>query len=405
MNIRSKRLIFSVVLVLGLAILIREIVSSLPSGNITIYSGPAGGTYYQMASVYKAELAASGYDVVIQPTDSTAKLLENVNDSHDPNVVSFMIGRSDQTKYPNVRSLGFVNVQPLFLFYNNAFGRLISLTTLKGRTIVLPPENSVTAQTALKLLGLYDISSDNTTIKFLPFRESISSLKNGDAYALFMMLDAEHSEIVELMNDPKISAFSYRDLAGILLKLNDMNQVTIPAGSYNVLKQVPSQPIDLLSGQVEIIANKNLDKAAAYALLSTFSFLHISAALAYPMDTYPSFNGLLAKPHEATSSYAKGGVPWLYRSLPRSAAVLIDKYLIIGLAMFLLTEIYRSLRYLYEFLELSAQTLALRTIKKNRQRQQSGKKIGRLGQIVNRWAEDVITRQSIQEQAIEMIKK
>ena len=164
MNIRTKRLIFSVVLVLVLAGLIREIVSSLPSGNITIYSGPAGGTYYQMASVYKAELTALGYDVVIQPTDSTAKLLENVNDSHDPNVVSFMIGRSDETKYPNIRSLGFVNVQPLFLFYSNAFGRLISLTTLKGRTIVLPPNSRVSA---FKIAGILPVNLTSTTAEII----------------------------------------------------------------------------------------------------------------------------------------------------------------------------------------------------------------------------------------------
>jgi hypothetical protein len=405
MNKKIKRLIISVVLVLGLAGLIHEITSSMPSGKITIYSGPVGGSYYELASVYRTELTAMGYDVAIHPMESTAKLLETVNNSREPNTISFMIGRPNETKYPDIRSLGFVDVQPLFLFYSNAFGRLISLTTLKGRTIVLPPESSITSQTALKLLSLYNITTDNTTIKFLPFLEAIAALKNDDAYALFLMLDAKHSEIAELMNDPKLSTFSYPDMAGILLKLNDLKRVTISAGSYNVLNQVPSQPVDLLAGQVEIISNKSLDKAAAYALLSTFSNTHHSAALTYPINTYPSFNGLLVRPHEVTSSYAKAGIPWLYRSFTGTVAVLIDKYLIIGLAIFLLTEIYRSLRYLYEFLALSAETLALSTLKRIRLRQEAGKSIGWLGRASNRWAQNVIERKSIRQQAAEIIKK
>lgn len=405
MNPKIKRFILSIVLILAIGGLGREIFLSMPSNKITIYSGPVGGTYYQMARTYQNELAALGYEVTINPADSTAKLLENVNNSRNPNTIGFMIGRTDADQYPDIRSLGFVGVQPLFLFYSSAFGELISLSTLKGRAILMPPKASVTTQKALALLSLYNITPENTRIKFLPFRQAVEDLKKGDAYALFLMLGAEHPEIDRLMMDPNLSAFSYSDITGILNKLDDMTRVSIPAGSYDVLRQVPAKPIDLLSSQVEIIANENLDKPAAYALLNTFTNIHDSASLTHSFGAYPSFVGLLARPHLVTSTFGATGTPWLYRTLPSKLAVLIDKYLIIGLAVFLLAEIYRVLHYFYEFLVFSAETLALNILKRKHQRQKSGKRIGLLGRLAARWAESVVKRKSTRQKAAEILNE
>jgi len=403
MNPKIKRLFVSIFLVLVIGGLIREIVTSMPSSSVTIYSGPMGGTYYQMALEYRNELSAMGYDVTIKPTDSTAKLLESVNNSKEPNTIGFMIGQTDSVQFPEIRSLGFVDVQPLFLFYSSAFGELISLATLKGRAIAMPPKDSITTQTALKLLSLYGINSENTNIEFLPFREAVAAVRNGDVYALFLMLGAENPVIEELVKDNNLNVFSYRDITGILNKLKDMTRVVIPATSYDVLLQIPVRQIDLLAGRVEIIANQNLDKPAAYALLNTFKYIHQAATLTNPVDTYPSYVGLLARPHEVTSTFDKMGTPWLYRTFPSGLAVLIDKYLIIGLAIFLLSEIYRSLHYLYEFLALSAETFALSILKRLRLRQQSGKRIGMIRRFASRWAEGVVNRKSIREKAAEML--
>ena len=403
MNPKIKRLFVSIFLVLVIGGVIREIVTSMPSSSVTIYSGPVGGTYYQMALEYRNELSAMGYDVTIKPTDSTAKLLESVNNSQDPNTIGFMIGQTDSVQFPEIRSLGFVDVQPLFLFYSSAYGELISLATLKGRAIAMPPKDSITTQTALKLLSLYGIDTENTNIEFLPFREAVAAVRNGDVYALFLMLGAENPVIDELVKDSNLNVFSYRDITGILNKLKDMTRVVIPATSYDVLLQIPVRQIDLLAGRVEIIANQNLDKPAAYALLNTFKYIHQAATLTNPVDTYPSYVGLLAKPHEVTSTFDKIGTPWLYRTFPSGLAVLIDKYLIIGLAIFLLSEIYRSLHYLYEFLALSAETFALSILKRLRLRQQSGKRIGMISRFASRWAEGVVNRKSIREKAAEML--
>lgn len=398
-----KRLFISLCIILLLGMFIRGIVVSIPSERITIYSGAVGGTYYQMALKYREELTSLGFEVTILPTINTAQVLDSVNKGQQPNSIGFMMGQIDAVQYPNIRSLGFVGVEPLFIFYNNAYGKLISLATLKGRAIVMPPKDSVATQMALRVLNLYDINTENTPIEFLPFRQAVAALQGGDVYGLFLMLGAEHALVEELMQDPKLDVFSYSDTTGILSKIKDLTSVTIASGSYDVLRQIPPQKVDLLAGQIEVITNLNLDKAAAYALLNTFENIHHDATLTQAEGEYPAFVGAMAKPHETIQVYSKGGTPWLYRTFPDALAVLIDKYFIFGLAIFMVTEIYRSSRYLYEFLELTAQALALSIIKRYHLNEITGKRQSVINKVIRRWAEGVVKRQSIKQKAAQML--
>ena len=403
MKSKIKPILLSLCLIVVLGIFIRGISTSIPSDRITIYSGAVGGTFYQTALHYREALTSLGFEVSIRPTDDATKMLERVNAGEQPNSIGFMMGKSDETRYPNIRSLGFVGIQPLFLFYSSAYGRLISLATLKGRDIVMPPKDSVATQMALSLLSLYDITPENTNIVFLPFRRAVAAVRSGDAYAVFLMLGAEHPVIEELMQDSELNVFSYTDTAGILKRLKNLTTVSIASGGYDVLRQIPPRPLELLAAQIEIIANQNLDKAAAYALLDTFKNVHYSFTLTQVDGAYPAFIGALTRPYEVVPEFAKAGTPWLYRTLPNIFAVLIDKYLIIGLAIFLLAEIYRVLRYLYELLALTAEAMALSIIKHNLANEKAGKRTGLIGLIFTRWAGRVVKRKSLKQKAADML--
>ena len=402
-TLEKRRVIWSLVWIVLIGVAMRFLWTALPADQVTIYSGPVGGTFYNMALEYREALVASDYQVKIVPTESTAQLLDRVNQSDQPNSIGFLIGSYDHASYPYIKSLGFVDQQPLFLFYNAAYGQMMSLSTLKGRQIVLPPEDSLTSKTALDLLALYNINSTNTDIRFMPFQQAVEELQAGQAYALFLMLGAEHPVINRLMLDPSLRVYSYRNTRGLLKKLQDLDEVAIEPASYDVLRQIPSTPLHLLSARVEIIANDRIDKAAAYTLLNVFENIHHRATLTNAVDAFPSFTGLLAPAHEVTMNFSKTGTPWLYRTFPKSLAVLIDKYLIIGLAIFLMAEIYRVMRYLYELLALSAETFALVVIRRQRGALEQGKQPGVFGRLLGRWANGVVQRKSIRQKAADML--
>lgn len=397
------RIVFTLIGIVAIAFLTRDIYQSLPSERVKILTGPIGGSFYKTALEYKQLLEKRGFKVEIEPVANTAELAMQVNSSETRNTISFMIGSIDHANFNQVRTLSIIGMQPLFLFYQNSLGRLVSLSTLKGSKIVLPPKTSLSAHYALAVLDLYGINSENTPIDFVPFAEMVDKLKRGEYFAGFVMLAADSTAVEDLARDDKLSIYSYHHIRGLLAKLKDLDTVLLPLGGFDILQNIPHQPTELLAGRVEVIANKSIDKSLLYALLESFENLHYPQTLVTKPGEFPIFAGANGVMHESVQNFQKTGTPWLYRNFPPTLAALIDKYLFIGLAIFLLAEIYRNLRYLYELIALSAETIALRIISHAKSREQSGKSLGLFSQVAKRWAISTIERKSIRQKAAALI--
>lgn len=397
------RIVFTLIGIVAIAFLTRDIYQSLPSERVKILTGPIGGSFYKTAFEYKQLLEKRGFKVEIEPVANTAELAMQVNSSETRNTISFMIGSIDHANFNQVRTLSIIGMQPLFLFYQNSLGRLVSLSTLKGSKIVLPPKTSLSAHYALAVLDLYGINLENTPIDFVPFAEMVDKLKRGEYFAGFVMLAADSTAVEDLARDDKLSIYSYHHIRGLLAKLKDLDTVLLPMGGFDILQNIPHQPTELLAGRVEVIANKSIDKSLLYALLESFENLHYPQTLVTKSGEFPIFAGANGVMHESVQNFQKTGTPWLYRNFPPTLAALIDKYLFIGLAIFLLAEIYRNLRYLYELVALSAETIALRIISHAKSREQSGKSLGLFSQVAKRWAISTIERKSIRQKAAALI--
>ena len=397
------RVVFTLLAIVAIALLGRDIYQSLPSEKVRILTGPVGGSFHKTAIDYKQLLEKRGYKVEIEPVANTSELAQLVDSSTARNTISFMIGSIDHSRFSQVRTLSIIGTQPLFLFYQNNLGKLVSLSSLKGSKIVLPPKTSLSAHYALTVLSLYGINPDNTPIDFIPFAEMVQKLKRGEYFAGFVMLSADSPAVEDLARDDKLSLYSYHHIRGLLAKIKDLDAVVLPLGGFDVLQNIPHQPTDLLAGRVEVIANKSIDKSLLYTLLESFENLHYPQTLVNKPGEFPIFAGANGVMHESVQNFQKSGTPWLYRNFPPTLAVLIDKYLFIGLAIFLLAEIYRNLRYLYELIALSAETLALRIITGTNNRQQSGKSLGVLAQLTRRWAIATVERKSIRQKAAALI--
>lgn len=397
------RIVFTLLGIVAIAFLARDIYQSLPSDNVRILTGPEGGSFYKTALDYKQLLERRGFKVEIEPVANTAELAQLVNASTARNTISFMIGSTDHSRLSQVRTLSIIGTQPLFLFYQNSLGQLVSLSSLKGSKIVLPPKTSLSAHYALSVLELYGINPDNTPIDFIPFAEMVQKLKRTEYFAGFVMLAADSPAVEDLARDDKLSLYSYHHIRGLLAKIKDLDAVVLPLGGFDVLQNIPHQPTDLLAGKVEVIANKSIDKSLLYALLESFENLHYPQTLVSKPGDFPIFAGANGIMHESIQTFQKAGTPWLYRNFPATIASLLDKYLFIGLAIFLLAEIYRNLRYLYELMALTAETLALRIMTRTNSRLQAGKSLGFVAQLAKRWAIATIERQSIRQKAAALI--
>jgi TRAP-type uncharacterized transport system substrate-binding protein len=219
------------------------------------------------------------------------------------NTISFLLGPADVSYLENVRSLGIVAKQPLFIFQNKKKGPLKNLATLKGKKILLPNKTSITANISLKILDLYGVNDKNSTIEFSPLSDMINKLIVGDYDAGFVQLSIENLFIQQLVLNKELFLFSYDNIHGILNKLSYFDFAQLPKGSFDILNNIPSQPVSLLINNVEIITNKNLNPSIAYTLLESFESLHNQRTLISQAGEFPKYIGTQVKLLELIFEY------------------------------------------------------------------------------------------------------
>jgi len=405
MQFNPLRVIIFILVSAGAIWLGRDIYINMPSKDVNIYTGPVGGTFHSIAVQYEKALEQRGYQVKLHPTNDTKELLNRIASSESHNSIGLMVGKIDPAQYQSIRTLATVGTQPLFLFYQKKNGEFQNLSALKGKKIGMPPLDSISAHYALTLLQAYGISPNNTEIKFMPYKSMLSELIQGEFFAAFVMLSADSPDVSTLANNPNLGIFSFDHAKALAGRTADLSSVVIPPGSFDVKDNIPPKQIELLAARMSLVANQIIDKPLLYALLEILDSVHHESGLAHNRDEFPSFAGLTGKPHDSVSNFSKNGTPWLYRVFTPTIAVLIDKYLFVGLAIFLLTEVYRTLVYFYDFLALSAETTALNIIQRANRRRSRGKKQGFVGRSLEKMAVKVIERKSIREKASELINQ
>ena len=98
------------------ATLLLVLVSQAPPRHIVIEAGPKGGFFDSTALLLKDRLEAQGVGVAIINSESTLGIIGNVNQASSKVDIGFIAHEVKAGQYPNVKSLGSVIMDPLFIF-------------------------------------------------------------------------------------------------------------------------------------------------------------------------------------------------------------------------------------------------------------------------------------------------
>ena len=372
--------------------------------KVKIITGPTSGSFYKLALEYKKILVERGFKVDIEPVSNTSELAQYVNNTEYANTISLTIAADDVSVLKNVRSLGIVSKQPLFIFYNNKKNGLIkNLSVLKGKRILLLPKSSITTILSMKILELHGINEKNSTIEFSPLSEMYSKMISGDYDVGFVQLTTDNPLISQLVLNKDLKLYSHVNADAILNKIIYLDFAQLSAGTFDILSNIPSQDVSLLVGNVEVIANKNINNSIVYALLENFESLHSQRTLISKAGDFPKHIGTQFNLHEVIQEYKKSGTPWFYKNFTPFYAMIINKYIIYFMIIFLFVEFYKSIGYFHAFVYLCVEYLSLKIIEKNHIRIKSSKPLGYFRQIVHGWAVDAIERKTIRQKAVKMI--
>jgi TRAP-type uncharacterized transport system substrate-binding protein len=336
---------------LSLIFIAIAIYRAVPPTQVTIGTGPVGGSYYEDALSYQRALASRGFTVHLKPIPNSLDIVNYVESERDHVSIGFTAQDINPANYPNTRSLGAIELQPLFVFAATRLGIMNTPDGLRGHSIVMPPERSATSHAALQLLRRYDVTPANTHITFMPIAEAVSGLAKGTFDAGLFMLSPTDGFITTLVADKNLRLVNLRDAVTLSRLAPYLRPILLPRGVYDLENDVPPDDVHMLAATVNIVANRNVAPAILYALFQAMSDTHHASTLINNAGVFPNLVDIALPADPVATDFQKNGIPWSYAYLPRWMASLVDSYLIIGLTIVAVAELCTSMFHLTEFID------------------------------------------------------
>ena len=405
MSLVLRRVVAICLCLLLLGLVAHNIRQTLPPSVVVIESGPVGGSYHDSALRYAIRLEAAGIKTEIHANPQSIQIIDNLEKGSPRVDIGFSVQSLNRAAHPNVASAGIVELQPLFIVYNIGLGKVHSLVNLRGKRLVMPPENSATAMIARVVLKLYGITEKNTRFVYLPITQASEELKNGLHDAGFFMLAPANQIIRSLLSVDHLFLLSLPESIGISRQLDYLKASVLPLGSYDLIQNLPDTDLAVVGGLVNVIVRKDINPAVMYALLSAMKDTHEGQSMVSAKGEFPSMVGTALELHPLAAQWAKSGTPWVFDKLSPGLASLSDKYWLFALAILLLAEAYRVLRYFYEFMALGATSTALRILRFINRRLSAGHTPGRLDLKLFGMAEDIIAHESQDQKAKALLEQ
>lgn len=326
-KIRRPRLLLGVV---ALGTLVFLAVHALPSRHIRIAAGPRGGSFYETALQYKEILEGKGYRVEIVPFQNTDEIGAEVADPRQRLDIGFVAEDLNGKKSEKLMSLGDIQLQPIFIFENRqvaAIRPITSFADMRGMTLVLPPERSLTSRTLLSIFALSGISKQNTHIAFLPLDAGIARLQQGKFDAGLFILGADSKPMADLAMDPDLIMVEPDQQKAITKMLPYLREVHLPAGIFAFARNIPARDVDMLAATISVVARRDLPPPTTYAILEAMREVHRKSSYVNAAGEFPRYSGNVNQAESRVDDFYRNGTPWAYSHFSIAFASVIDTYL------------------------------------------------------------------------------
>jgi TRAP-type uncharacterized transport system substrate-binding protein len=349
-------------LAVALLIALVAVLLALPPHAVTIETGPVGGSYYETALKYKESMQRHGVTLRLVPDPDSLSIINDVNRQGSDIDIGFTAQAVARDRYPDAMAAGVVELQPLFTFYRVALGDVGSPSALRGKRIVMPPDDSATSEAALDLLALYGVTRSNTSISFMPLAEAVRTLKDGGADAGMFMLAPATQFILDMARDSDLRLLGLNEAKGITRHISHLTTAELSRGSYDIAHDIPPTNLELVAARVNVVVKKDISPAILYVLLEAMREVSHDPTLVSNAGDFPSVVGTDLLPHPLAVQYIKSGLPWIYEELPLWLAGLIDHYFVIGITIFICAEIYKKFADLGEMTHLLVEHVCLHVL-------------------------------------------
>lgn len=296
---------------------------SMAQDSLVIASGPEGGYFHTTALRYQALLAERDVHVRIVPEENTLHGLEDVDDPDSGVDVAFVAQRLEAREHPNVRSLGVITDEPLFVFRRTRTRRFTRLADVQGLRLAVGAVDSGSYQLATEVLAAYGITGDNARFHPLGLRASVEALRKGEVDVAFLLQPLEQPIVGELARTPGVElvdVIDARATSRVLGRGRNMGVARIPLGIFDLRREMPKHDLTLPTEAVSVVVKSDLDPGVLHHLLEVMQQVHGGSNLDRDAGGYPRSVGGQLPLHPVAASFYRSGLPFLYRHLPFGVA-------------------------------------------------------------------------------------
>lgn len=326
-------LVLVALVVLAAFWLASRFVGPAPPKAMTIAAASKGSPYYEAAMRYRAVLAQSGVELKVLETRGSLDNLARIQDPAAGVDAAFVQGGlSGGANAPDLRSLGRMFPEPVWVFYQGA-EKLEKLSALVGKRVLIGPAGGGTAALATRLLAASGVTPETATLINAELPDDVEALETGKADAAFLVLGAEARTIKRLFDSPKIHLMNVVQADAYVQRFPYLEVLELKEGVVDFAKDVPPTDTRILATTAGLVVRDDLHPALASLLTQAAIAVHgpprLNAqgetAIFQRAGTFPIADDQEFPLSADAARVYKSGSPFLQRFLPFWLATLVDR--------------------------------------------------------------------------------
>jgi TRAP transporter TAXI family solute receptor len=287
-----------------------------PPTTVLMATSLKGGGYEALGQLYRERLARAGVKVELLNTGGSTENIKLLEDASSGVQIAFTQGGiSNSELAPDIMSLGRVNYQPFWIFYNGT-QKLVQIRQLSGASIAVGAEGSGTQVAARQILGLSGVNSETSTFSPLGGAPAIKAMRDGSIDAVFLAYSADAPTIKTLLSDPNVQLMSMQQTEAMTKIFPYLVQLKLPQGVVDFARSIPATDVNLVGTTNAVIVRKDIHPQIIQLLLQAMSDENKKAGIFERAGEFPSPVDADFVVDENAVEFYRNGSSFFYRHLP-----------------------------------------------------------------------------------------
>lgn len=318
----------------------------LPDAHLSLSSGMAGGAYQAFAEQYGKALADRGVELHVEPSVGSAENIERVVASPPRADIAFVQGGfgwsaldTPSERQGRVQTLATVDFEGLWLFSLDV--PLTHIAQLQGRRVAAGPPGSGHRVLFERLLRQADLPDKSLSILDVSGEAARKALADGSVDAVFMVASPNAPVIGHFLDTPRVRLAALEHAAAIVERNTYLNYRLLPQDGLG-----PDRPLAdtaLLTTPTHLVARSDLDPALQRLVTAVALEVHAVPGSFHRRGELPSIRSSDFPTSPESRAVLLRNLNWLEAHLPFTLAQIVQRMLVIGLPVALVTALLMAL--------------------------------------------------------------